>query len=69
MKNVDIMESFVVAIEKVIFGSWKHEGFIGGWTSNTANFEIDGKEYVLTLFEVGEGKHFSEVQNDKSNAT
>ena len=61
MKNVDIMESIVEAIEKVVLGSWKHEGFIGGWTSETANFEIDGKEYVLKLFEVSDKQHFSEV--------
>ena len=52
MKDADIMEVFVSAIETKVFSEWKHEGFIGGFTSETANFEIDGKEYTLKLFSV-----------------
>lgn len=61
MKTVDIMETFVSAIENTIFKEWRHEGFIGGWTSDMVNFEIDGKEYVARLYEVPDGKHCSEV--------
>lgn len=60
MKNCDIMETFVYAVENVIFKEWRHEGFIGGWASDTANFEIDGKEYVLKLEKVSDGEHWSE---------
>ena len=60
MKSCDIMESFVSAIEETIFKEWRHDGVIGGWNSYSANFEIDGKEYVLNLKEVEDGEHFSE---------
>ena len=62
MKTCDIMEVFVAAVEDKIFSAWKHEGFIGGWTSDSANFDIDGKEYVLKLREVKDGEHWSEVE-------
>lgn len=61
MKSVDIMEVIISSIENIVLEKWKHEGFIGGWTSDSANFEIDGKEYALKLFEVSDGQHFSEV--------
>ena len=60
MKSVDIMEAFVSAIEEKIFQEWRHEGFIGGWSSEHINFEIDGKEYVLRIREMKEGEHWSE---------
>lgn len=60
MKSVDIMEMLTNAIDKTIFGDWKHEGFIGGFTSEHINFEIDGREYVLKLSEVKDGEHWSE---------
>ena len=60
MKTDDILESFVSAIEEKIFKEWKHEGFIGGWSSEHINFEIDGKEYVLRIREVKDGEHWSE---------
>lgn len=60
MKDADIMEVFVSAIETKVFSEWRHEGFIGGFTSETANFEIDGKEYTLKLFPVSNGEHWSE---------
>lgn len=59
MKSVDIMEMLTNAIDKTIFGEWKHEGFIGGFTSENINFEIDGKEYVLRISEVKDGDHWS----------
>ncbi len=60
MKAVDIMEAFMCAVEETIYDKWKHEGFIGGFTSDSANFEIDGKEYVLNLKEVHSGRHYGE---------
>ena len=57
MKSVDVMEVLVGSIDKTIFGEWRHEGFIGGWASNSANFVIDNKEYVLNLQEVADDKH------------
>lgn len=59
MKSCDIMEAFVQTVTETIFEKWKHEGFIGGWSSEHANFEIDGKEYVLKLKEVPDGEHWS----------
>lgn len=61
MKNDDIMEVFITSIEEKIFKEWRHDGFIGGFTSDYGNFEIDGKEYVLKLIEVKDVQHFSEV--------
>lgn len=60
MKMCDIMEVFMATVEEVIFTNWKHEGFIGGWTSGSGNFEIDGQEYVLNLKEIADGEHWSE---------
>ena len=60
MKTDDILESVVSAIEEKIFKEWKHEGFIGGWSSEHINFEIDGKEYVLRINEVKDGEHWSQ---------
>lgn len=62
MKSVDIMECLVGAIEKVIYEEWKHEGFIGGFTSEKINADIDGKEYVICIKEVEENSHWSEVK-------
>ena len=56
MKNADIMEVFITSIEEKIFKEWRHDGFIGGFTSDYGNFEIDGKEYVLKLIEVKDGE-------------
>lgn len=61
MKTVDIMETFVSAVEETVFKNWRHEGFIGEWNSEHANFEVDGKEYALLLREVREDEHWSEV--------
>lgn len=60
MKTVDIMEAVTVAIEEKIIKEWRHEGFIGSWSSDYVNFVIDGKQYVLVLAEVREGEHWSE---------
>lgn len=60
MKAVDIMEMLTNAIDKTIFGEWKHEGFVGGFTSENINFEIDGKEYVLRISEVKYEDHWIE---------
>lgn len=61
MKTVDIMETFVSAVEETIFKNWRHEGFIGGWSSEHANFEVDGTEYELSLQEVRDEEHWSKV--------
>lgn len=61
MKCVDVTEVIVTAIEKTIIKEWRHEGFIGGFSSTHANFEIDGKEYVLTIREVADGEHWSDI--------
>ena len=60
MKDADIMEALTVSIEEKIFKEWKHEGFIGGFTSEYIYVEIDNREYVLALNEVKEGQHFSQ---------
>lgn len=60
MKAADIMEAFVISIEEKIFKEWRHEGFLGGWSSEHINVEIDGKEYIIRLHEVKDGEHWSE---------
>lgn len=60
MKSVDIMEMIANAIDKTIFGAWKHEGFIGGFTSEHIDFEVDGREYVLKIVEIKDGEHWSD---------
>lgn len=64
MKNVHIMEALTNAIDSKILEEWKHEGFIGGFDSGSINFEIDGKEYVLTLEEVRLGEHWSDKSSN-----
>lgn len=59
MKTVDIMEVLVAAIDTKIMDEWRHEGFIGGWSGEDINFEIDGKEYVVCIKEIKEGEHWS----------
>ena len=49
MKTDDLMEVFVSAIEDKIFNEWKHDGFIGGWSSEHIDFDVDGKNYVLRI--------------------
>ena len=68
MKSEHIVEVITNTIEKTIFGEWRHEGFICGNSSEHINFEVDGKEYVLSLHEVKDGEHWSEVldRNHKS---
>lgn len=58
MKQADIMEAFVNAIEETIFKEWRHEGFLSGWSSEHINFEVDGREYVLRIHEVEDGEHW-----------
>ena len=58
MKEVDIMETITTAIEDKSFEEWKHEGFIGGFTSEHIDFEIDGRQYVLLIKEVKDGEHW-----------
>ena len=72
MKAADIMEVFVSSIDEKIRDEWKHEAYILGWSSDHANFEIDGKEYCLILKEVREGEHWSlkkEEANENESCT
>lgn len=64
MRNCDIMEALTISIEEKIFKDWRHEGFIGGFTSNYINMKIDGKEYVLVLHEIPDGHCFSEFTGE-----
>ena len=65
MKEVDIMEMLVNAIEEKLFKEWKHEGVIEGFSSDHINFDVDGKEYVLLIREIHEGEHFSQMRITK----
>lgn len=42
MRNADIMEALTTSIDEKIFKEWRHEGFIGGFTSSYINAEIGG---------------------------
>lgn len=68
MKIDDIIVCLSNEIEDTIFKQWKHEGFICGLSSEHINFEIDGKEYVLKLYEVKNGEHWSEKGRQVSMA-
>lgn len=65
MKECDIMEVLTNAIDKTILGEWRHDGFIGGFTSGHINFEVDHKEYVLKIYEVNENGHWSDTPTEK----
>lgn len=65
MKEVDIMEMLTNAIEEKLFNEWKHEGFIGGFSGEHINFEVDNKEYVLLIREICDGEHFSQMHIEK----
>ena len=67
MKSADIVEVFVSSVDETIFKKWRHEGFVGGFSSCEANFVIDGKEYVLRLSEVSDGEHWSERMDGDGN--
>lgn len=60
MLNSDIIEVCGSTIERKIGGEWKHEVDIYGLSSRHVNFVIDGKEYVLVLYQVEDGHNFSE---------
>ena len=62
MKTVDIMETIAISIEEKILKEWKHEGLIEGYSAGHINFDIDQKEYVLLIREIGEGEHFSQMR-------
>ena len=59
-----IIEALKSAIENKIIGEWRHEGGVLGISAEHINVEIDGKEYVITLKEVEEGKNFSEYLHE-----
>lgn len=55
----DIVETCGCNIERKIGGEWKHEVYMLGMSSNHVNFEIDGHEYILVLYEVKDGETFA----------
>ena len=55
----DIIESCACHIERKIGNEWKHEVGILGTGYNYANFEIDGREYVMILHEIKDGECFA----------
>ena len=65
MREADIMETLTNAIEEKLFKEWKHDGFIGGFSSGHINFEVDNKEYVLLIREICDGEHFSQMHIEK----
>lgn len=67
MLSDTIIEALKSAIESKIFKEWKHEGGVLGISSEHINVDIDGKEYVLVLREVEEGKDFSEYLHGHAN--
>lgn len=64
MLNSDIIEATGAEMERKIGGEWKHQIMILGMSSVHINFDLDGKEYVLRLYEVAEGHDWSEFVND-----
>lgn len=60
MKTCDIIEVLEQTISEKIGKEWRHDIGLLGSSSAHINFEIDGKEYVLGLFEVAEGSHWTE---------
>ena len=58
MRNSDIIETCGCLMEEKIGGEWKHEVIMYGMSSRHLNFIIDGKEYVLILYEVKAGENF-----------
>lgn len=64
MKECDITEVFMSAVEEKIGKEWRHEVGILGCSSVHVNFEVDGREYVLRLYEVKDGRHWSEMCDD-----
>lgn len=60
MLKSDIIEVLGCEIERKIGGEWKHEVNILGVSSVHLNFEIDEKEFVLVVYKIEEGEHFSD---------
>lgn len=58
MKQVDIIEAMVNAIEETIFNDWKHEGFINCYSSEHISVVIDNKRYNLRIHELEDGEMF-----------
>ncbi len=60
MKLIDITVSIINAIEEKIYKEWRHEGCICNWASDRINVIIDNKKYLIRLYEVDDGEHWSE---------
>lgn len=56
----DIIDVLGCEIERKIGGEWRHEVNILGESSVHLNFEIDGKEFVLIIYKIVDGEHFSD---------
>lgn len=57
VRTVDIMEMLTNSIYETLFENWKHEGSIGGFTSQDIKFTVDGKKYVLKIRELSDGEN------------
>ena len=62
MRTDDIMSVIASGIEKTILKEMMHEGGVFGNSNIHINFEIDDREYVLLLREIGYGEHWSEMR-------
>ena len=51
MQRVDIMDAVQKGIENMIYKQWHHEGYIDGFNTDQVAFIVDGKRYVLKLFD------------------
>ena len=60
MKTCDIIEVLEHTIPEKIGKEWRHDICLLGSSSAHINFKIDGKEYVLGLFKVAEGRNWAE---------
>lgn len=51
MQQIDVIEGIGIGIEEVLFGQWKHMGWLDKWDSEQIVFVVDGKRYILKLRE------------------
>lgn len=65
MRTDDIMSVIAKGIETTILKDMMHEGGVFGNSNVHVNFEIDDREYVLLLREIGDGEHWSEMRIER----
>jgi hypothetical protein len=51
MDKVDIMDAVQQGVEIMLFKTWRHKGYIDGFTSDSVVFVVDDKKYKLDLKE------------------